>query len=97
MPFSAQEEGFRGGLSPGFAEKGEDGSSLPSWGMGSRGQERPYRGGRIWVGLEEESGSREAGTGRRADTPNPKTIVCSYLLGYSATGDSGVLKALSCS
>lgn len=47
--------------------------------------------------LEEESGSREAGTGRRADTPNPKTIVCSYLPGYSATGDSGVLKALSCS
>lgn len=47
--------------------------------------------------LEEESGSWKAGTGRRADTPNPKNFVYSYLLGYSATVDSGVLKALSCS
>lgn len=47
--------------------------------------------------LEEESGSRKAGTGRRADTQNPKNTVYSYLLGYSATVDSGVLKALSCS
>ena len=47
--------------------------------------------------LEEESGCRKVGMGRRVDTPNPKNIVYSYLLGCSTTIDCGVLKPLSCS
>ena len=47
--------------------------------------------------LEEESGCRKVGMGRRVDTPNPKNIVYSYLLGCSTTIDWGVLKPLSCS